>query len=217
MFGLMNDIFRTSGGGVFRAFFDRSGVRAARLDDKFRVAEASVDFGEEFGRSAAELRGHVFTDLLHPSVRGQVTQHLGRLAEGQRSRFTERVLGLRAGSSVFGGELTGIAVHGEAGRVDGLMVLVRPEQGERGTVVVGRKKLLSEMDAKILEGVASGASTVQLAALLYLSCGGVEYHLTALLRSMKVRNRSALVSKAYSMGLFCVGSWPPKVLPEYVG
>lgn len=204
------------GGGVFRVFFDRSGVRAARLDDKLRVVEASVDFVRDFGRPAPELHGHKLPELLHPSVRGQIVHQLSRLLDGQRNRFVERVLALRGGSTVFDGELTGLAVCGEAGRVDGLMVLLRPEQGERSVVVAGQKKLLSPITARILEGVAAGASTVHLATLLFLSCGGVEYHLTALLRTMEVRNRSALVSKAYSMGLFCVGSWPPRVLPEYV-
>lgn len=72
------------------------------------------------------------------------------------------------------------------------------------------------MDAKILEGVASGASTVQLASTLYLSRGGVEYHVTALLRKMRVKNRPALISKAYSMGFFELGSWPPQVVPDHV-
>jgi len=202
--------------GVFRSFFDRAGVRVAALDHKLRITDASADFGGEFGRTVPELRGLLFPELLHPSVREQIVLQLTRLYEGQRPRFVERVLAARSGSSVFGGELTGFAVHGDAGLVDGLLVVLRPEAAERGTVVVGRRKLLSEMDARILEGVASGASTVQLAALLYLSCGGVEYHLTALLRSMKVGNRSALVSKAYSMGLFGVGTWPPRVLPDYV-
>jgi len=203
-------------GGVFRTFFDRTGIRAAFLDARLRVVESSVDFREEFGRAMVDLRGHRLPDLLHPSVRSQVVCQLTRLLDGQRDRFNERVLAVGPGSSVFGGELTGMVVHGATGTVDGLMVLIRPEQNERGTVVVGHRKLLSDMDARILEGVASGASTVQLAALLYLSRGGVEYHLTALLRAMKVRNRSALVSKAFSMGLFSAGSWPPRVLPDYV-
>lgn len=211
-----DDIF-PPGDGAFRSFFDRAGVRAARLDEKFRVVETNVDFAAEFGcPEPLLLTGQALPELLHPSVRGQVTHQLTRLVEGQRNRFVERVLALRSGGAAFGGELTGFAVYDEVGSFDGLIVLLRPEHGERAAVVVGRKKLLSPMDARVLEGIAAGASTVQLAAVLYLSRGGVEYHVTALLRGMKVRNRSALVSKAYSMGLFCAGSWPPQVLPEYV-
>jgi DNA-binding NarL/FixJ family response regulator len=72
------------------------------------------------------------------------------------------------------------------------------------------------MDARILEGVAAGVTTPQLATRLFLSRGGVEYHVAALLRKLKVSNRVALISRAYSKGIFDVGSWPPKVLPEYV-
>ena len=202
--------------GVFRTVFDRSGVQVAALDGKLRITDASVDFAREFSLTIHDLRGVLLLDLLHPSVRDRIAQQLSRLLDGQRPRFVERVLGTRSAGVAFGGELTGVAVQGEAGLVDGLLVVLRPEPADRGNVVVGRRKLLSEMDARVLEGVASGASTVQLAGLLYLSCGGVEYHLSALLRQMKVGNRSALVSKAYSMGLFGVGTWPPRVLPDYV-
>jgi len=39
---------------------------------------------------------------------------------------------------------------------------------------------------------------------------------TALLRKMRVKNRPALISKAYSMGFFELGSWPPQVVPDHV-
>ncbi|MEC3981277.1 helix-turn-helix transcriptional regulator [Amycolatopsis sp. H20-H5] len=203
--------------GVFRSFFDRSGICLASLDPRLRVVEANVDFFRQFGRSSSEVCGHSFYDLLHPSVRERVEQQFVRLTEGGRARFAERVLAVRPGESAFSGELTGIAVHRESGQVESIMVLVRPEKSEQDPqLLTGRKKLLTAMDARILEGVASGVSTVQLAATLYLSRGGVEYHVSTLLRKLKVSNRPALVSKAFSMGIFAVGSWPPRVLPDYV-
>jgi DNA-binding NarL/FixJ family response regulator len=71
------------------------------------------------------------------------------------------------------------------------------------------------MDARILEGVAAGIPTAKLASILYLSRGGIEYHVNVLLRSLKVNNRPALVSKAYSMGLLRPG-WPPRIHPDYM-
>jgi PAS domain S-box-containing protein len=202
---------------VFRSFFDRSGMCLASLDPRMRVVEANVDFFRQFGRSSSEVCGHSFYELLHPSVREKVEQQFARLTEGRRARFAERMVAVRPGESAFTGELTGIAVHGENGQVESIMVLVRPEKFDRDPqVLTGRKKLLTAMDARILEGVASGVSTVQLAAMLYLSRGGVEYHVSTLLRKLKVSNRPALVSKAYSMGIFAVGAWPPRVLPDYV-
>jgi PAS domain S-box-containing protein len=202
---------------VFRSFFDRSGMCLASLDPRVRVVEANVDFFRQFGRSSAEVCGRSFYDLLHPSVRERVEQQFVRLTEGGRSRFAERVVGVRPGESAFSGELTGIAVHRAGGQVDSIMVLVRPEKAENDPqLLTGRKKLLTAMDARILEGVAAGVSTVQLAVTLYLSRGGVEYHVSTLLRKLKVSNRPALVSKAYSMGIFAVGAWPPRVLPDYI-
>jgi DNA-binding NarL/FixJ family response regulator len=87
---------------------------------------------------------------------------------------------------------------------------------EEAGVVTNRKKILTEIDARILEGIAAGLSTVPLAARLYLSRQGVEYHVTGLLRKLKVPNRAALVSRAYSMGVLTVGIWPPKVVEEFI-
>jgi PAS domain S-box-containing protein len=202
---------------VFRSFFDRSGMCLASVDPRGRVVEANVDFFRQFGRSTTDVTGRSFYDLLHPSVREKVEQQFARLIEGRRARFAERMVAVRPGNSAFTAELTGIAVHGTNGQVESIMVLVRPEKSEHDPqLLTGRKKLLTAMDARILEGVASGVSTVQLAAMLFLSRGGVEYHVSTLLRKLKVSNRPALVSKAYSMGVFAVGSWPPRVLPDYI-
>ena len=203
---------------IFNSFFERSGLCVAHFDRSSRVVEANGDFCRQFGRSQGEVRGLVFSDLLHPSVREKISQQLGRLVHGQRARFADRIVALRPGDAAFTAELTGLAIHGDGGQVDGVMVLVRPERGEQvGKAVASRgKKLLTRMDARILEGVAAGVTTPQLATSLYLSRGGVEYHVAALLRKLKVNNRAALVSKAYSRGIFEVGSWPPKVLPDYV-
>lgn len=57
---------------------------------------------------------------------------------------------------------------------------------------------------------------MQLAARLYLSRQGVEYHVGLMLRRLKAPNRAALVARAHSMGMLTIGSWPPRVLPEFV-
>jgi PAS domain S-box-containing protein len=202
---------------IFNSFFERSGLCVAHFDHAGRVVEANADFCRQFGRTPRDVHGREFGELLHPSVREKITQQLGRLVYGQRARFTDRIVALRPGDGAFTAELTGLAINGDGGQVDGVMVLVRPDKGEqvsRGVAIRG--KLLTKMDARILEGVAAGVTTPQLATRLFLSRGGVEYHVAALLRKLKVSNRVALISKAYSKGIFDLGSWPPKVLPEYV-
>lgn len=204
--------------GIFRSFFDRSGMCVANVDRSIRVTEANPEFSRQFGRSAAELGGRPFGDLLHPDVRDEADRQFAGLLDGRRAWFSEHVIALRpADSSEFNGELTAIAVHDKGGAVESIMTLIRPEKSARRRQPAGgRKAALTDMDARILEGVAAGVSTVQLASMLYLSRGGIEYHVNILLRKLKVNNRPALVSKAYSTGLLCVGAWPPRVHPDYV-
>jgi PAS domain S-box-containing protein len=197
---------------TLRSVFDRSGMCMACLDAGMRLVEANADFSRQFGRSHTELDGSRFCDLLHKDVRGKVRQQFTHLLAHQCRRFTEpRITFHQRGSDVFRGELTAIAVKGREGSVDNLMVLICPDKGDRkDQPVSGRKILLASTDAHILEGVAAGVSTMKLASLLHLSRGGIEYHVNVLLRKLKVNNRPALVSKAYSMGLLRP-EWPPRV------
>jgi DNA-binding NarL/FixJ family response regulator len=82
--------------------------------------------------------------------------------------------------------------------------------------LVGAQWKLTPLTAKVLEGVAAGDATVRLAAKLFLSRQGIEYHVSLLLRQFKVPNRTALAAKAYSMGMFGIGCWPPRVLPDFI-
>jgi DNA-binding CsgD family transcriptional regulator len=189
----------------------------AKLDSSIRLLEVNSDFSRQFGCQPAELDGSRFCDLLHADVRAQVSRQFTYLVAQQRPRFTEpRVAFHQKGSTVFSGELTGFVVRGDSDRIDGLMALVCPTGGSKtDRAPASRKLLLTDLDARILEGVAAGVSTVRLAANLYLSRGGIEYHVDILLRRLKVNNRPALVSKAYSMGLLRPG-WPPRVNPDYL-
>jgi PAS domain S-box-containing protein len=203
---------------IYWSLFEQSGMCMANLDLSLRVVEANQYFAKQFGCTEKDVRGKSFREFLHPSVQGKVTHQLTRLTEGRHPRFAEQMVALGAKDAVFAGELTGIGVRGSAGKVDTLLVLVRPDDvpGAAPKLASSKQKLLSPVDAKILEGVAAGESTVQLAAKLFLSRGGVEYHVTTLLRKLKVTNRPALVSKGYSMGILGIGEWPPRVRPEYI-
>ncbi|MDG9715502.1 LuxR C-terminal-related transcriptional regulator [Streptomyces sp. DH24] len=199
------------------ALFEQSFVCMANLDLEFRILEANQSFARQFGWSPGRGSGKNFCEFLHPSVQGKLKNELIRLADGQSPRFADHMVALDAKDSVFLGEMTGIAVRSGAGRVDRILVMVDPEESGTGPQIVSaRRKLFSPMHARILEGVAAGESTVQLATKLFLSRGGVEYHVSSLLRKMKVTNRPALISKSYSMGVFAVGQWPPRVRPEFV-
>lgn len=199
------------------SLFDDSSTCIAQLDLQLRLVGGNAGFAEIFGLTVETLPGRAFVDLVHASVRDKLTWRLLSLARGERSRVTERIVTVN-GTKTAVGELTGIAVTNEADRVDSLIVLLQPEQAADAAVpgTADAGKSLTRIDALVLEGVAAGMSTVQLAAKLFLSRGGVEYHVSALMRKLEASNRSELVSKAYSAGLFSVGSWPPRVVSDFV-
>ncbi|MBI0316252.1 LuxR C-terminal-related transcriptional regulator [Streptomyces javensis] len=189
----------------------------ATLAPDLHVVAGDEDFFRHFGASSAELCGRSLFDLLHPSSPSVLREHFSRLHDGRRTRFTERVLGYHSRGQVFSGKLTGTAIQGRSDRLAAIVVMVKPddERPEEESTPTSQK-LLSPLEARILEGVATGASTVQMAAKLYLSRQGVEYHVGSMLRKMKAPNRAALVSRAYAAGMLTVGTWPARVRPEFI-
>jgi len=70
---------------------------------------------------------------------------------------------------------------------------------------------ISRIEASIIEGIAAGSSSAQMAARLYMSRQGIEYHVSGMLRKFQAANRSALVSRAYCCGVLSPADWPPRV------
>ena len=203
---------------IFKSLFERYGMCMVVLDRRLRIQEANSDLLDRFGATAEELHGRALADFFHPSVKQHIVRQLGRLTDNRRTKFTEQLVILPPGNQPFAGEITGIAVHDNAGQLSNVIAFIRPERvkADAQRVIAQSKKLLTELDARILEGVAIGNATVRLAASLYLSRQGVEYHVSTMLRRFKVPNRAALVSKSYSIGILTVGVWPPRVPAEYI-
>ncbi|MEU3416646.1 LuxR C-terminal-related transcriptional regulator [Streptomyces sp. NPDC006658] len=202
---------------ICRSVFVQSGISMAHLDPKLRISAANGPFCDQVDSLPADVIGRDILDYLHPSMREKFRREFVRLADGRSARFADHAIALDVREKPFEGELTGIAVHGSASaRVEAIVVLLRPSGAGSPKVASARDKLFSPVHARVLEGVAAGESTVQLASRLFLSRGGVEYHVASLLRKMKVSNRPALISKGYALGVFAVGEWPPRVRPEFI-
>jgi len=202
--------------------FDESSTCIGELDLQLRVTSGNAGFAQALGLDAGKLARARFIDLVHSSAREKISWELRSLVLGIRSRFTCEVLSYH-GSRTSNLKITGISVMNDAGLVESLIVLVQPEEmpadqaaAAPAAPLAKARKLLTKMDAGVLEGVASGMSTVKLATDLFLSRGGVEYHVSALMKMLKAGNRSELVSKAYAAGLLSIGIWPPRVAAEFV-
>ena len=203
-------------------------VCLASLDAQLSVVTATDDFFTQFGKPSSDVCGSSLYALLPPEAQPVLEPYFAQLADGDRDRFNERVLVTKGGDGAFAGDLIAMAVRGEGNQLSSIVVLFRPDAlgprpDERAVATLKRscrsgrrKSLLTPLDARILEGVAAGASTMQLATRLYLSRQGVEYHVGSMLRKLRVSNRAALVSRAYSMGLLVPGAWPPRIAPEIV-
>ncbi|GGO48313.1 LuxR C-terminal-related transcriptional regulator [Streptomyces lasiicapitis] len=189
----------------------------ASLDAELNIEAANSDFFRHVARPSREICGQSIYDVLHPSARNILPKHFSHLSDGHGGRFVEKVVAKRGHDRVFSTEITGIAIQGEGDAFSGVVVLMTPDDDLSEAAPAAKSTpLLTPLDARILEGVATGASTVQLASRLYLSRQGVEYHVGLMLRRFKAPNRATLVSRAYAMGVFTVGSWPPRVLPDFV-
>ncbi|MFF4530130.1 LuxR C-terminal-related transcriptional regulator [Streptomyces sp. NPDC001407] len=200
--------------------FDHLGVATACLDPALTIRQANQEFFRKFGDSSAGICGLGFCDtVVHPSVRQPLMRRFARLVEGRHEdRFRTEVIAMGPEGAAFTTPLTAVSVRGGTPDATTILVLMPTAPGTDDThVVAGRKPLLSEVDARIIEGIAAGVATVPLAARLHLSRQGVEYHVTCLLRKLRVPNRAALVSRAYSLGVLKVGTWPPKVVEDFVG
>ncbi|MBP8535298.1 PAS domain-containing protein [Streptomyces sp. MK37H] len=197
--------------------FDQPGACVVCLDPSLIVQQANREFFRQFDDASSDVCGRDFCDLVHPSVRQALKRQFTRLIDGSRHRFTTHVVAIGAEGAAFTSGLTAVAVREGTAHVASILVVMRPTAGgEEVEMVTNHKKLLTETEARILEGIAAGLSTIPLASRLYLSRQGVEYHVTRLLRKLRVPNRAALVSRAYSIGVLNVGCWPPKVVDDFV-
>ncbi|MFI9772883.1 PAS domain-containing protein [Streptomyces sp. NPDC052415] len=175
------------------------------------ITAAEPEFARQFGLSVDEICGHGLLDLLRSPVPARLQEQFTALSAGHRPRFTESVTGRDGTGGKFHAEVTGVAVRNPSGALVGVVVFLR-----RTADGVSGGPVLSALDAQVLEGVASGQSTVQLASRLYLSRQGIEYRVGQMLRRFDAPNRPALVARAHALGMFAAGQWPPRVLPERV-
>lgn len=201
----------------FRSLFEHSGLCMVVLDQALAIQEANDDFAREVGWASAVLWGSPLLHVVHPSTRTHLSGRLARLAEGKGRRVVERVVIARPGDEFAPALLSATTAAPDEYGARRILVVVRFDGSDDAELLSpGHRQVLSQLDAKILENVAAGVSSVQMASRLYLSRQGVEYHVSAMLRKLKAPNRAALVSRAYAMGVLAVGVWPPRVQPEYV-
>ncbi|OLF06756.1 hypothetical protein BLA60_29785 [Actinophytocola xinjiangensis] len=205
---------------AYRSLFDRSGICMASLNADLRVQEANEPFLSELAGSGQSLKGRELFDFLQLRTQSDLRRQLMRLAAGWTERVVERVNAVRFGEQANPAQLTAVSTKAESHSDLRVVVMLQLEEeadaGAGPAVRAGSRTQLTELDARILKGVAMGMSTVNLASKLFLSRQGVEYHVGTMLKKFKAGNRPALVSRAYSLGILDASCWPPRVAPEFI-
>ncbi|MDX3187129.1 LuxR C-terminal-related transcriptional regulator [Streptomyces sp. MN03-5084-2B] len=179
----------------------------ACVDGQFRVVTAEDGFFELFGASAFELRHRAVLDYFRASSAEEPRRALAALATGDRLEATARVVLAGPGGTAVSAELAALALAGSRR----IVVALRPDAAQAPR---GRQPLLTPLEALVLEGLAAGVPTTELAQRAHLSRQGVEYHVGALVRRYGVANRTALVAKAHAAGMYTADAWPPRVDPR---
>lgn len=201
---------------AYRSLFERSGICMATVDLAFRVQEANEPFRRDLA-GAGDTAGRSLFDFLLENAQTTLRRQFVRLIEGRCERITERVLALRSAECITPAQLTAVAIRDRGPLVSSILVLLQWDESAAETAIrTTRHKMFTELDARILQGVAMGMSTVNLAAKLFLSRQGVEYHVATMMKKLKAPNRAALVSRAYATGVLSAGMWPPVVAQEFI-
>jgi DNA-binding CsgD family transcriptional regulator len=197
--------------------------RALRLLDHVPLPIAVCEFGgrilianramaAEFGSLPGQLRNRRILEFF--TLRDSAT--LPALAEAvrlhRRSQYPTRVSWRPAGGGERHGEMTVDLVSDSPEQTPDLLLSLRALDAPAARPVAAPpapRAEVSPMEARILAAAARGATTARIAKEVGLTPDGVNYHVTRLSRRWQLPNRTALVARAYALGVLG-DTWPPE-------
>jgi DNA-binding CsgD family transcriptional regulator len=98
------------------------------------------------------------------------------------------------------------------------MVLERADPGFGDAAIVALLppvQRLTRGEFRVLELVALGLPSRDIAARLWVSRQAVTYHIGNLFTKLRAETRAGLVARAYALGILAPAVWPPMVNPSY--
>ncbi|WP_369214349.1 helix-turn-helix transcriptional regulator [Streptomyces flavofungini] len=209
--------------GRFLSLLDRSPAATAISSTEGVVSVANPAFAAAFGLRPGRVKNRLLLDLLTPTNSGQLRKLDEAMRSGRRSRYPVEV-SWRVHGTARHGQVTVEPVPDPLADTPPLLVTLRvaeaPTDGAGGgdDGHGGDKEFadfahpaLSAQEARILRLVAGGATTAVVARTVGIGVDGVNYHLSRLCRRLRVQNRTALVARAYVLGLLDPAAWPPRV------
>ncbi|MCK7625661.1 PAS domain-containing protein [Streptomyces sp. RS10V-4] len=193
----------------FLMLLDRMPVPVAvcRADGEVLIANPAM--AAQWGAVPGQLRGRNLLDRFRPRDPAQIARIMEALRLGRRSRYPVEVRWRTApGEPERTGELTIDPVGDPSASPPALLALLRQDTGA-APAAPPVPPPASPVEARILALAAGGATTAAIGGALGLTVDGVNYHLTRLSRRWRVQGRTALVAKAYVLGVLAADRWPP--------
>ncbi|MFF2525131.1 PAS domain S-box protein [Streptomyces liangshanensis] len=186
-------------------------IGVCRTDGTILLANPAL--AREWGLPPGRLRGRNVLELLRPRFTDQVHRIAEALRLGHRSRYPIEVRWAAAGGDERYGELSVDPVSEFSGVPPGLLVVLRVRDRRESPPArpVAAGEPASPVDARLLALAAAGATTEAMARAVGMTADGVNYHFGRLARRWGVPGRTALVARAYVLGVLDPGVWPPAV------
>ncbi len=192
----------------FIALLDRLPIPIAICHANGEVTVANPAMATEWGMAPGQVRGRNLLELFRPRAAEQIERLTEALRLGNRSRYTIDVCWPAGhGDALREGELLVDPVGEPTRTYPMLLAVLRVREAPEPAPVVG----VSEVEGRILALAAAGSTTAAIGKAVGLTVDGVNYHLGRLSRRWRVPNRTALVAKAYVLGVLVPGRWPPEV------
>ncbi|MEU6083737.1 PAS domain S-box protein [Streptomyces sp. NPDC047108] len=197
----------------FLMLFDRMPLAMALCRTDGEILLANPALGAEWGRPAGRLTGRNVLELFHPRASAQLERIAEALRVGRRSRYPLAV-GWTSGGEDRHGELTVDPVSEGSHAVPALLVVLRsvdaaPREAGEQDGPLREDGEVGPVGRRVLALAAAGLTTAAIAKAMGLTVDGVNYHVTRLSRRWRTPNRTALVAKAYALGVLSPGAWPP--------
>lgn len=190
----------------FVRLLDRSPSPIAISDGDGELTAVNLAFAAVWGTRPSRMNGRNLLDLFTPTDRDSLRRAVDALKHGRRSRYPLTVRWQVRGQT-HTGELTVEPVNDELIDPPPLLASLRVDPPADAAPALPE---VPEIQARILAQAAAGATTATIARAVGLTADGVNYHLARLSTRLDAPNRTALVARAYVVGLLDPTAWPPK-------
>lgn len=180
-------------------FVDSLVVPASVHDIEGRFLHMNAAAERASGMANAELLGHHFTELLPPEARESVEAQFRRAVDGEPTDFETRFVD--AGGHLRGTRAQHLPLR-DGDEIVGVLILAfdvrRPPSGP---IHLDREPRLTPRQREILDLIAAGLSTAEVAKELTLSPETIRNHLRGVFTELNVHTRVEAIAAAHRLGL----------------